>query len=355
MSDRTEQPTSRRIEEARKKGQVARSIELNTAAILLGSVFILRGPGSNLVAELKKMVVTSLAEVPKANLDEAWLRKEFFTIISNLLPPLGMILVCFLLIGVVVTLAQTRFLFATGKLKPDLTRLNPLNGLKRIFSKQGLVELGRSLLKLALVGWVAYSFLRSRSTELIQLGQESLAGGIQHWLDLAFAMATQIGAAYLVLAVVDYAYQYWSYMRSMRMTKEEVKEDMKRSEGDPFIRNRIRSQQRRMARMRMMANVPKANVVVVNPTHLAVAIEYDSDKMAAPRVLAKGAHLVAQRIVEIAKANNIPVVQNIPLARAMYKTVDIDSEIPPELYMAMAEVLAYIYRLRGKKVFAPGN
>jgi flagellar biosynthesis protein FlhB len=162
-------------------------------------------------------------------------------------------------------------------------------------------------------------------------------------------LAVRVGSVYLVLAVADYAYQRYRFMKSMKMSKQEVKEDFKRSEGDPFLRNRIRSQQRALARNRMMSNVPKASVVITNPTHLAIAIEYSPDKMAAPKVLAKGAFEIAQRIVTIARENNIPIVQNIPLARAIFKSVEVEQQIPPDLYVAVAEVLAYIYRLKGKK------
>jgi flagellar biosynthetic protein FlhB len=185
----------------------------------------------------------------------------------------------------------------------------------------------------------------------MMLSQYDLGSATSVFFETGISLAMRVGSIYLILAVADYAYQRWDLMRNLRMSKDEIKEEYKQSEGDPFMKSRIRSQMRRMARSRMMSNVPKATVVVTNPTHLAIAIEY-RDGMNAPRVLAKGAHHTAERIVAVARKNNIPVVQNIPLARAIYKRIDIDKEIPPDLYLAMAEVLAYVYRIRGKYAFA---
>lgn len=347
MTDKTEAPTPRRLEDARAEGRVARSLELNTAAILLAGALLLRTLGGGLVGGLKDMIVHAIAALPDAVMTELWLRQWTIEQTLRLGPSLLTILLLLLLVGMSVTLGQTNFLWAGKKIGFDLSRVNPLNGFKRIFSLQGMIELGRALLKLGLVGWVAYSFLRGRLQELLALSQLDLAAGLQQWVNLASSLAIRAGGAYLALAVADYAYQRWRFLRELRMTKQELKEEIKRSEGDPFLRGRIRSQQRRMARSRMMANVHKASVVITNPTHLAVAIEYDPQRMNAPRLLAKGAYLVAQRIVQIARESGVPVIQNVPLARAIYKTVQIDQEIPPELYVAMAEVLAYVYRLRG--------
>ena len=274
------------------------------------------------------------------------IRDMVFSIGINILPKLGLFLGAVLLTGLIITLAQTKFLWSTKRSKFDFHKINPLEGFKRIFSGQGLVELLKALLKLGLIGWVAYAFLKDKVSELMWLGNVDLASGIQSFIDLASSLAIRVGMTYLIVAIADYAYQRYRYMKSMKMSKEEVKEDFKRSEGDPFLRNRIRSQQRALARNRMMSNVPKATVVITNPTHLAIAIEYNSDNMSAPKVLAKGAFEIAQRIVKIAQENKIPVVQNIPLARALFKSVDVEQQIPSDLYVAVAEVLAYIYRFK---------
>ncbi len=347
MSERSEAPTSRRINEAREQGQVARSMELNSAAVLLFGVLIIKSLGANMVNALKETILAAFSAAPTAELTDAFLTTSMLNTVSTIVPAVAPIMLLLMVLGVAVTLAQTQFLWSSKRMRPDLTRLNPLTGLKRMFSPQSLVELLKALLKLGLIGFVAYSYLRGNIQHLMELSQFDLLTGMQVFMDMVFSLSLRAGGAYLVLAIADYVYQRWQYMRGLRMTKEEIKEELKQSEGDPFIRSRIRSQQRRIARMRMMANVHKATVVITNPTHLAIAIEYDGARMQAPRVLAKGAYIVAEKIVALARQNNIPVIQNIPLARAMYKTVEIDHEISPELYTAMAEVLAYVYRMRG--------
>ena len=360
MSDRTEAPTPRRIEEAREEGRVARSVELNSAVALLGGALLLTNLGRSLVdafmllmkellaesARLPFEVGRSLEDGAAQNVLISWLYEWGLRIGLEILPGLGGILAGILVLGVVTTLAQTGMLWTSKKMGLDFSRINPLTGFRRMFSMHGLIELLRSGLKLALVGWVAYNFLNASLPDLKVIGQVGLGQGAVRLADLASGMILSVGQAYLALAAVDYAYQRWEWLRGLKMTKQEIKEEYRRSEGDPILKNHIRSQQRRMARGRMMAHVPKSDVVVVNPTHLAVAIEYHAG-MNAPRVLAKGAHRLAERIVELARQNNIPVVQNIPLARAIYKTVAVDQEIPPELYLVMAEVLAYVYRIHG--------
>jgi flagellar biosynthetic protein FlhB len=350
MSERTEAPTGKKLNEARSRGEVARSMELNTAVILLGGVLVLQGPGQSMVTFLKTQLSLTISNLSPTDLTEGLLTQIFTNFLIGLLPSFGLILIILLAIGAGTTLAQTNFLWAKDKLKPKFGNLNPLNGLKRIFSNQGLIELGRSLLKLVVVGWAAYTYLNTNIEAFLGLGQEGLATGVNQFVGMAIAMALRVGSAYMVLAILDYVYQRWNYMRSMRMTKEEVKEEYKQQEGDPVIRGRIRAQQRRLARRRMMSNVKKASVVITNPTHLAVAIEYDASSMNAPRVVAKGAYKVAERIVRVARDNKISVVQNIPLARVLYKNVGLDQEIPPDFYTAVAEILAYVYRIQGKSI-----
>jgi flagellar biosynthesis protein FlhB len=275
------------------------------------------------------------------------LRQTAFTFGGKILPSFAFLLVGLMLTGIAITMGQTQFLWAGKKIGFDFKRLNPLEGFKRIFSAKGLIELLRSLLKLGWVSWVAYSFLRAHYYELFSFPQYDLSTAVTTFINLSFSLILRIGGMYLILAVADYAYQRWDLYKHLRMSKEEIKEENKRSEGDPMLKSRVRGMQRQMARGRMMANVPKATVVITNPTHLAVAIEYQ-EGMKAPKVLAKGPYRVAERIVKIAKENHIPVIQNIPLARAIYKTIEIGQEISPDLYLAMAEVLAYVYKLRGK-------
>lgn len=348
MADKTEAPTSSRIRDARERGQVARSIEMNSAVGLIASIWLLTGIGKNMVSGLGDLMRYSVTNLPTNEISDIWLREHIFLDFSFFLVPMGELILAMMIIGVGTTLVQTNFLWSSKRPFFDGSRLNPINGFKRIFSMQGVVETLKSLLKLLVVGWPVYTYMQSNFNAIIQMIQMPLDQEINQWMNLCVSLLWRVGGAFLVLAAADYAYQRWNYTRQLRMSKQEVMDDLKRSEGDPFQRNRIRQMQRRLAQGRMMTRVPKADVIVTNPTHYAVAIMYESGKMEAPIVVAKGAFNVAQKIVEIAKENNVPIVQNVPLARAMYKMVELEHPIPPELYVAMAEVLAYVYRLKNQ-------
>jgi len=348
MADKTEAPTPKRLEEARDEGRVAKSIELNSAAVLMLGPLLLMGQGKAIFQWIETYLVETISNLSTKEFTPIAAREMFIQISLGILPKLAILLGIILLTGALITLAQTKFLWSSKRKKFDLKKVNPIQGFKRLFSGQGLVELAKAMLKLGVIGWVAFSFIKGKVYDLAWLGNVDLRSGIQSLTDLASALAVRVGTTYLVIAIADYAYQRYKFTKSMKMSKEEIKEDFKRSEGDPFMRGRIRSQQRALARNRMMSNVPKATVVITNPTHIAIAIEYNGTNMSAPKVLAKGANLIAQRIVDIARENNIPVVQNIPLARSIFKTVEVEQQIPSDLYIAVAEILAYIYRLKGR-------
>jgi len=348
MSEKTEAPTPRKLHEAREEGTVCRSQELNAAAALLIGAWLFSGVGKRLMADMQGVMVTSITNLPTSEVPGKWLVENFFYNLQQVSGGVSQLVLTMMVTGVVVTVAQTGLLFAKKRIGFDIKKLNPLNGFKRFLSKNGLMEWVKALLKLIVIGWVAYSYLKDQAALLLGLNQVDFLIALSDWANIAITLVFRVGSAYLILAAADYAYQRYTYKKSMMMSKEEVKEDIKRSEGDPKIKGRIRNQMRRIARMRMMANVHKADVVITNPTHLAVALHYDTETMEAPKLLAKGAHLIAERIVEIAKDNHIPVIQNIPLARAIYHTVEVDQEVPPELYVVMAEVLAHVYALRGK-------
>ncbi len=348
MSERTEAPTPRRLQEARQEGHVPRSLELNAALVLLAGVLALQGPGARLLRDLENLMVSAAAGLPDLAGGPGalwpWLGRQVWPVLTGL----GLVVGALSLAGVATSLAQTGPVLAFQRLRLDLSRVNPFLGLRRLFSLQGLVELVRALLKLAVVVAVAVSYLRGLSEQIPLLGLIGLRPGVTALADLAAGLAWRVGAAYLILAAADYGYQRWSYLRSMRMTREELKEELKRAEGDPFLRSRIREQQRRLARQRMLAEVPKADVVITNPVHLAVAVRYEAATMQAPKVLAKGAHRMAERIVAVAREHGVPILQNVALARSLYRGVDVGQEIPPDLYLAMAEVLAYVYSLRDR-------
>ena len=352
-SERTEDPTPRRIREAREEGNVAYSQELNAAAALLIGAWLLQVLGKRMMTDMQGLLKNTifslnLLEPTGAGLNGAWLRDMIMETMLQIAPTIGIFVGGLLLAGVVVSVLQTGLLFAHKTLGFDFKRVNPAQGLKRLFSTQGLVQLVKSILKIVVIGWVAYTFLRSHLGELMGMSLLDYRSALTLWGGLAVSLAARVGGVYVILAAADYAYQRWQYKENLKMTKEEVKEEMKQREGDPHVRSRIRKERMKLAQSRMMAQVPEADVIITNPTHLAIAVQYDPQTMNAPVVLAKGAHKIAERIVEIAEDHQIPVEQNIPLARALFKSVEIDEEIPPDLYLAMAELLAYVYRLEGK-------
>jgi flagellar biosynthetic protein FlhB len=350
MSERSEAPTPRRLEEARERGQVPRSVELNAAVALLAAAWLIQGPGASLWTNGSILVLEAIDGMNVGEISAGWLTRTMVNDFLLVIVPMAEIILGLMVIGVVVTVAQTGFLWASKRPGFDFSRVNPLTGIKRLLSSQGLVELLKAMFKLVIVGWTAYSYLQANASKMLDLMSMDLQAGLIEWMGLAVSLMFRIGITYLVLAIADYAYQRWQYIRGLKMTKKEVFDDFKRSEGDPMLRGRIRQQQRRMARQRMMSKVPQADVVITNPTHLAIAIKYDVSSMKAPVVLAKGSYFLAEKVIDLAKAKNVPVVQNIPLARAIYKVVEVDQEIPPDFYLAMAEVLAYVYRIKGQSV-----
>ena len=346
MSDKPFEPTAKRLHEARQRGEVVRSVELNAAVGILAGVMLLQGPGEKMFGALAGLMENSLETIGTLTRTGASFSEIAMESLAMIAPSLGIFVLGMLVVGVAVTIGQTGFLWAGKRIGIDLSRLNPVNGIKRIFSSQGLVEFLKALIKLLAVGFLVYSYLKNNLENVLVLGQMGLAAGVRQWAQMAYALSFRVGGAYLGIAAADYAFQRWRFMKSLRMTREEVKEEMKQSEGDPQIKRRIQQQQRRFARMRMMAKVPEADVIITNPTHLAIAVKYDPKNMGAPVVLAKGAFRTAERIVALATEHEIPVVQNVPLARAIYRAVETDQEIPADLYLAMAEVLAYVYNLR---------
>ena len=347
MADKTEAPSSQRLSEARTEGQVVNSHEINSAVVLLISAYLLGGPGRQLAGVFGELFRTTMVELPKAEITSAWLQQLMLNLVIKVLPPLGMIMVTILIASAFATLLQTQFLWSSKRVGFDFKRVDPVSGFKRMFSSRGWVELLKALLKLLIVGWVVYNFLKGNIPVMVSMAQMGFNSAVETAFKLATDLAINVGGLYLFIAATDYAYQRWDLMRSLKMSKEELKEEYKRSEGDPLLKGRIRAQMRRMARGRMMANVPKSTVIVTNPTHLAIAIQYQ-EGMEAPKVLAKGANKTAERIIEMARDHSIPIVQNIPLARTMFKHIEVDQEISADLYLAMAEVLAYVYRLRGR-------
>lgn len=348
--ERTEQATPRRRQEARRRGQVARSVELSSVTVFLAVVMVLKAVSEGALQGAMESVRFALSNLnhtefsPALALSFAWGCLSYGA--KAFLPVVGVAM----LVGVVVNLLQVGVMFTAEPLAPNWARLNPLAGFARLFSRRAFVEATKTLLKVLLIGWLAFSAVRADAAMLLRTGEIDPLMVLMLVGQLVYKMAWRVGLAMLVLAVLDYGFQRWEYEKSLRMTKEEVKQEMKQTEGDPQVKSRIRARQQAIARRRMMQAVPKADVVVTNPTHYAVALQYDAQKMAAPVVVAKGMNLLALRIREIAQKHGVPIVENPPLAQSLYRLVEVGQQIPPELYQAVAEVLAYVYRLRRRRV-----
>ena len=344
--ERTEPASPRRLEQARERGQVPRSSELSTFAVLLAAGGGLMMMGATLVDGLEAVMRSGLTLDRVAAFDTAQLTARLFDGAAAALLGFAPF---FLLVAIVAILAPalvSGFLFTFQALQPDFARLNPLSGLKRIFSWRGLIELGKALLKTLVIGGVAAWVVWAQRAEIVSLVGEAIEPGLTHLGALLGFTFLAIAAAFALIVVIDVPFQIWNHGRQLRMTKEEVRQELKETEGDPQIKARIRSLQREVARRRMMAEVPKADVVVTNPDHYAVALRYAERTMRAPRVVAKGSLLVAERIVELARENQVPVLRAPPLARALFAHAEVGREIPAGLYNAVAEVLAWVYQLR---------
>lgn len=352
FQEKTEQATPKRREEARRKGQVARSAELSSVAILAVGLLALWGLGGYMCNRMRLLMVEVFTNGMAIQLDPVTVRPHLFTWIGGYVAIVAPMAILLAAGAVVVNIAQVGVLFTGEPLVPKGDRISPLSGLKRIFSKKGLVELAKGLFKVAIVAYLTYQTISSESDRFMgfvdmEVGQIFGISG-----EMVLALGFRLVLLLLILAVLDYAFQRWEYERNLRMTRQEVKEELKQQEGDPMIRSRIRALQREMSQRRMMADVGEADVVVTNPTHLAVALKYDPASMDAPLVLAKGQRLVAEKIKELARQAGVPLVENKPLAQVLFKTVQIGQEIPEELFRATAEVLAFVFGLKRRR-YAP--
>lgn len=344
--EKTEAATPRRLEKARQEGQVARSRELTTFLLLLTGVAVLWGMGGVLYDRLALVMEQALLFQRAHAFDSASMLAHFWRLGEDTLFAL---LPLFLLMTVMTLVAPSLLgglLVSAKALQPQLSRLNPITGLKRIFSTQALAELGKALAKTILVGWITVFFLRKYIDELMALSDMPIHQALADAMRLIALACGMIVLSLILVIVLDVPYQLWSHARKLRMSKEDLRQEHKESEGDPHLKGRIRSQQQAMARSRMMSKVPTADVIVTNPTHYAVALSYQDGQMSAPRVVAKGTDAVATRIRELGGEHGVPLLEAAPLARALYYHVDLDREIPVELYTAVAEVLAWAYRLR---------
>lgn len=349
LGDKTEAPTPRRREEAREQGQVARSPDLAAAVLLLGAMFLLKWTGTDLAAALRVLVEETLSPGAFADADAGQALHGLLRAVLLAGRGLAPLLVGLVVLSIVVNVAQVGFVFNAARLQPNLAALNPFKGLGSLFGGgQGPAKALLGLAKMLVLALVAWSAVADRIGPIVAAQQLDYLQIFGLGADVVYAVGLRVGVALLVLAVLDYAWQRWQLERKLRMTKQEVKEEMRRMEGDPKIKQRRRQIAQQMAMNRMKKDVPTADVVVTNPTHLAVALKYDAATMHAPRVVAKGQGYVAQRIREIAVAAGVPILERKPLARALYKLVEVGQEVPEEFYNTVAEILAYVYELSGK-------
>jgi len=344
-AERTEQPTAKRLREAREKGQVPRSRELGGAAILGACVLWLNFSGGalfNAIAHwLRNMLSFSSADLVPANL-ASHAGAELLGL-GRLAAPLIAVGV---LAGALAPLLVSGFAFSSKALAPDFSKLSPMAGFKRLYSAPALIEIVKAIVRVLLVGGVGWLALHSKLPALISLAEEPPRAAIMHGGALVAEVLFSLTLALIAIAAIDVPYQLWQHHHQLRMTREEVRAEMKESEGSPEVRARIRRTQHALANRRMLEAVPKADAIIVNPTHYAVAIAYDAERMGAPRVIAKGVDLIAAAIRDVAEKHRIPIVSAPPLARALYRQVALDREVPAKLYAAVAQVLSFVYQLR---------
>ena len=348
--EKTEEATPKRREEARNKGQVARSSELSSVAILMSGVLALGGLGSYMYSKLSFFMVEMLSNAVFIELTPINVAGVLETWFNHYVLIVGPLIVLLVLAALLVNYAQVGILFTADPLIPKANRISPLSGVKRIFSSKGLVELLKGLFKIAAVAIMTYFTVKGELKSVVSymdlgVGQIFLSSG-----GLILTLFFRIVLLLLIMALLDYVFQRWDYEKNLRMTRQQIKEEFKQQEGDPLVSARVRNLQREMSRKRMMDDVAKADVIITNPTHVAVALKYDIENMQAPLVLAKGQRLIAERIKDLGRQIGIPLVENKPLARALFKAVRIGDEIPEDLFKAVAQVLAFVFQLKRRDV-----
>jgi flagellar biosynthetic protein FlhB len=346
--EKTEKATPKKRQEAREKGQVAKSAEIPSAMILFFSFlfyFLFGGFYQELVFDIFRVPLTTYILMDITEQNVMTMAGEFSLQMGLLIFPVLLIAVVF---GIFGNYIQFGFLFTVKALEPKWERLDPIKGMKKILSIRSLVEMIKSMLKLTVVGGISFYTLWAQKEEIAALSKLSVVSIMKFIASLTVKMGLTIALVLIVLAFLDFLYQRYEHEKNLKMSKQDIKDELKKSEGDPLIKSKIKERQRQMAMRRMMSEIPKADVVITNPTHFAVALRYDSSQMNAPTVIAKGMDYIALKIKEVAKENQVVMMENKPLAQALYHQVEIGESVPEDLFQAVAEVLAYVYRLKGK-------
>lgn len=352
--EKTEEPTSKKKEDTRKEGKVAKSKEMSNGVQLIALFVILKFWVGHMGANFMELFGEIYGKIPAYT--TYWggrvVSSDYRILFNGVYVELLLQLLPFFLVGVaisvLVNMLQFKFQISTKPLQPKFNKLNPISGMKKLFSKEKIMELLKSIAKIILIMWVVYSTIKNDWVYLMQFYQMPLSQALELIGSIVINMGLRISLVFMIIAFADLIYERWKFKEDIKMTKQEVKDEYKNAEGDPQIKGKIRQKMREASQRRMMQDVPKADVVITNPTHFAVAIRYDAEEGSAPKVLAKGADFLAQKIKEIARENNVEIVENKPLARMLYANVDVGQEVPPELYQSVAEVLAMVYKMQGK-------
>ena len=345
--DKTEEPTAKKRQDAAKKGQVGKSQELSTAFVLLIGFFVIKALWEQIYANIAGYTIYIFGHLNQ-NVDVENVIQLFIGMGVIFVKTAMPIMLAVMVVGLAVNFFQVGLNVSAEKIQPKFDNLNPINGVGRMFSKRSLVELVKSVLKIVVIGFFIYNYLKDEIFTMPQFIFYDLGTSLAKMSEIIFTLAFQVIGVIFVLAVLDFGYQKWQTTQDLKMTKQEVKDEFKQTEGDPQIKGKIRQKQRQMAMSRMMQEVPKADVIVTNPTHFAVALKYEKG-MTAPVVVAKGADFVAQKIKSVGRENDVPLVENRPLARALYASTEVGDSVPRELYQSVAEVLAYVYRLKHRR------
>lgn len=346
--DKTEEPTDRKLSQAREQGNIPTSQEVKIWASLVGALAIVAMFAPHMAQDVQRLMLPFIEHPHAFPMEQSDVGQLLAEITVSMIKLMILPMMLLMVLAVASSMAQSGLMFLPDKLTMDFTKLSPMKGIQRIFSGRNLVEFVKSVFKVGAIGFVIFLVLKSHMSEYAGLAALELMAVMEYLRHQVLAMILIVVLMVFALAAADWFYQRWSFNQQMKMTKQEIKDEHKQTEGDPMIKGRLRALRMQRARQRMMQAVPKASVVVTNPTHYAVALQYDQDSMGAPILVAKGVDLIAKRIRDLATENEVPIVENPPLARALYATVELDEEIPPEHYKTVAEIIGYVMKLKGE-------
>jgi len=342
--DKTEEPSQRRLEEARKKGQVPKSQELNTVVVLLVAFYGLKSYAVPMYGQFSEILKTGLDNIGKLSFAPPDVLAGCTVMLAKMALIVAPFMAMLFFAALAVNFLQVGLLLSAQSLTPNFGKLNPMSGLQRMFSKQSLVQLIKAIAEITIVLQSLRAVVLGKGLVIFQLERMEPIAALRTLAELTWDVASRIITVLFIIAFLDYMYQKWQHIQNLKMSKQEVKDEYKQQEGDPHVKGRIRSKMREMARKRQMSAVPQASVVVTNPLHVAVALKYDYEAMEAPRVVAKGKGFVADRIRELARAHDVPIIENRDVARALYDNCEPDEDIPANMYQAVAEIIAYLYQ-----------